>query len=61
MSHHGAGFIHDGCFHAGMTAKLHFETGEEYRGVVRWSQEGRAGLYLTEAIPSPKLESANRI
>lgn len=61
MSHQGAAFIHDGCFHAGMKAKLHFETGEDYRGVVRWSQDGRAGLFLTEPIPGAKLESANRI
>lgn len=61
MSRHGAGFTHDGCFHAGMAAKLHFETGEEYRGVVRWSKDGRAGLFLTEPIDCAKLESANRI
>ena len=61
MSHHGAAFTHDGCFREGMTAKLHFETGEDYRGVVRWSQDGKAGLYLTEPISSPLLESANRI
>jgi hypothetical protein len=61
MSHHGAAFIHDGCFRAGMTAKLHFETGEDYRGVVRWSKEGRAGLFLTEPISCARLESANRI
>jgi hypothetical protein len=61
LSHHGAAFTHDGCFRAGMAAKLHFETGEDYRGVVRWSEEGRAGLFLTDPIPGPKLESANRI
>ena len=61
LSHHGAAFTHDGCFRTGMAAKLHFETGEEYRGVVRWSEEGRAGLYLTDPIPGPRLESANRI
>lgn len=61
MSHHGAAFLHDGCFRPGMAAKLHFETGEDYRGVVRWSQDGRAGLFLTEAISAAKLESANRI
>ncbi|HYD14584.1 MAG TPA: PilZ domain-containing protein [Allosphingosinicella sp.] len=61
LSHHGAAFTHDGCFHAGMPTKLHFETGEDYRGVVRWSEDGRAGLYLTDPIPSAKLESARRL
>jgi hypothetical protein len=61
MSHHGAAFTHDGCFRQGMQAKLCFETGEEYRGVVRWSTEGRAGLFLTEPVTGAKLESANRI
>jgi hypothetical protein len=61
LSHRGAAFVHDGCFRAGMAAKLHFETGEEDRGIGRWSEEGRAGLFLTDPIPGPRLESANRI
>jgi len=60
LSQHGAGFSHDGCFRPGMATKLHFETGEEYRGVVRWNQDGRAGIFLVEPIPCEKLESALR-
>ena len=45
---------------AGMTTKLHFETGDEYRGVVRWNQDGKAGIFLVEPIPCEKLESALR-
>lgn len=61
LSPHGAGFEHDGCFTPGMSAMLLFENGEEHRGVVRWSEGGRAGLYLTEPFPCAKLESANRL
>lgn len=60
ISQHGAGVTHDGCFHPGMATKLHFETGDEYRGVVRWNQDGRAGIFLVEPIPCEKLESALR-
>ena len=60
ISQHGAGFSHDGCFRPGMATKLHFETGDEYRGVVRWNQDGRAGIFLVEPIPCERLESALR-
>ena len=60
LSHHGAGITHDGCFREGMATKLAFETGQEYRGVVRWEKEGRAGLFLVESIPCAQLESAAR-
>jgi hypothetical protein len=60
LSHHGAGLSHDGCFRPGMATKLHFETGEEYRGIVRWNQDGKAGIFLVEPIPPEKLESALR-
>jgi PilZ domain len=60
ISQHGAGISHDGCFHPGMATKLHFETGDEYRGVVRWNRDGKAGIFLVEPIPCEKLESALR-
>lgn len=61
LSARGAGFAHDGCFRAGMAVKLHFDTGEEHRGVIRWSRDGRAGLYLVEPIACARLESAARL
>ena len=60
VSQHGAGITHDGCFEPGMATKLHFESGDEYRGVVRWNEGGRAGVFLVEPIPCEKLESARR-
>jgi len=60
ISQHGAGVTHDGCFHPGMATKLHFETGDEYRGVVRWNRDGKAGIFLVEPIPCARLESALR-
>src|SRR4051812_45054837 len=54
ISQHGAGMTHDGCFQAGMTTKLHFESGDEYRGVVRWNRDGKAGIFLVEPIPCEK-------
>ena len=61
LSQHGAGFSHDGCFCVGMATKLHFDTGEEHRGLIRWSQGGKAGLYLVEPIACARLESANQL
>ncbi len=61
LSQHGAGFSHDGCFKEGMHTKLLFENGEEHRGVVRWSHEGHAGMFLVEPFPCAGLESARRL
>lgn len=58
VSRRGVGVSHDGCFRPGMATKLLFENGEEHRGVVRWSEMGRAGIFLIEPIPCEKLESA---
>ena len=61
LSQHGAGFTHDGGFAPGMNVKLHLPSGGEHRGVVRWSRDGRAGLYLIEPFPCAQLESAARL
>ena len=58
ISQHGAGFSHDGCFKAGMITRLSFAEGDEHRGVIRWSEGGRAGMYLVEPIACARLESA---
>ena len=51
------GFSHDGSVRADIAAKLVFAGGGEYRGVVRWSEDGRAGMHLFERIPLALLES----
>ena len=48
ISQYGVGFAHDGRFHPGMNVKLHVAGGPERQGVVRWSKDGRAGMFLTE-------------
>jgi hypothetical protein len=60
LSQRGAAFTHDGCFEAGMQTMLLFENGEEHRGVIRWTEGGRAGIYLVEPVASTRLESAAR-
>ncbi len=61
LSQHGAGFSHDGTVREGMAIKLLMPTGDEHRGVVRWSRDGHAGMFLIEPFPCAGLESAARI
>lgn len=61
LSQHGARFLHDGRFHAGMPVKLQIVGGRERRGVVRWSDRGQAGLMLTEPFACRDLESIARL
>lgn len=58
LSQHGAAFTHSARFVPGLNVKLVFENGEEHRGVIRWSGDGKAGIYLTEPFPCARLESA---
>jgi hypothetical protein len=57
----GVGFNHDGSVRADQAAKIVFPNGGEYRGVVRWSADGRAGMHLFERIPLALLESARAL
>lgn len=57
LSQYGVGFAHDGRFHPGMAVKLKVAGAPERRGVVRWSRDGRAGLFLTEPYSCTDLHS----
>ncbi|MGQ0660977.1 PilZ domain-containing protein [Sphingosinicella sp.] len=57
LSQYGVGFAHDGRFHPGMAVKLKVAGAPERRGVVRWSRDGRAGLFLTEPFSCTDLHS----
>ena len=61
VSRQGIGVAHGGCFTPGVPTKLLFPGGNEHRGVVRWSDEGRAGIFLIDPLPSDQLESASRL
>ena len=57
----GVGFSHDGSVRPDIAAKLVLPNGGEYRGVVRWSEGGRAGMHLFERIPLTVLESGRAL
>lgn len=61
LSQSGAGFIHDGRFEAGMVLKLVLEGGFKRQAIVRWSRNGRGGLWLTEPLDRTDLESIRRL
>jgi hypothetical protein len=61
ISQHGVGFTHDGSIRAGSNGKLVLPSGREHRGVIRWSVDGHAGMYLIEPISPAALESTAQI
>ena len=61
LSQCGVGFCHDGRFHAGMALKLLLGGGIERQGIVRWADDGRAGLLLTQPLACTDLESVRRL
>lgn len=58
ISQHGMRVAHDGSFHPGLVVQVSLENGLERRGVVRWSEEGTAGLKLIEPIAHQQLGSS---
>lgn len=60
LSQHGAGFLHDGHFEVGKEFDLILPSGVKRRAIVRWSREGRGGLWLTQPLNRADLESIRR-
>ena len=50
VSHRGVGLTHDGTLEAGMLFKLAIDSEIQRIGEVRWSEDGLAGIRLTEAL-----------
>lgn len=60
LSQHGAGFVHDGHFEVGRELDIVLASGVRRRAIVRWSREGRGGLWLTQPLDRADLESIRR-
>jgi hypothetical protein len=59
VSQRGAKVVHDGRFRPGLAVRLHINPQIQRRGVVRWSQDGIAGIQLTELLSVDDLGSVN--
>lgn len=60
LSQNGAGFVHDGHLEVGKELDLILEGGLKRRAIVRWSRDGRGGLWLTQPLDRADLESIHR-
>jgi hypothetical protein len=60
VSRRGVGVYHPGCMMRGSALKLMFENGAEHRGIVRWADQERAGLYLLDPFTAEELASAKK-
>jgi hypothetical protein len=58
ISQWGMKVKHDGRFSAGLQVKITLHSGLQRRGVVRWSEEGIAGILLLEPFSPDELGSA---
>jgi hypothetical protein len=61
VSRRGVGLIHGGSIAAGMSVKLVLESGTARTGVVRWSNNGHAGVRLDEPLTCEEMESAKHL
>jgi PilZ domain len=61
LSQHGAGIVHDGSVEAGMRLNLMLAGGIRREAIVRWSRDGRAGLWLTQPLERQLLESVRHL
>lgn len=60
LSQNGAGFIHDGHWEVGRELELELAGGIKRKAIVRWSRNGRGGLWLTQPLDRADLESIRR-
>ncbi|MGV3730851.1 MAG: PilZ domain-containing protein [Sphingopyxis sp.] len=60
LSQHGAGFVHEAHFEVGKEFDLILAGGVKRRAIIRWSRNGRGGLWLTQPLDRADLESIRR-
>lgn len=61
VSQRGMKLAHDGSFTPGLRVQVRLSSGVERGGVVRWSQDGLAGLMLTDTFTPQELGSLRAI
>ncbi|MDB5707227.1 MAG: PilZ domain protein [Sphingomonas bacterium] len=61
ISQRGMKLQHDGSFSPGLRVKIRLQSGLQRHGVVRWSQDGIAGILLLEPFSPDELGSVNNL
>jgi len=60
LSQSGAGYVHGDLLEVGKEVDLVLASGIRRKAIVRWSKEGRGGLWLTQPLDRADLESIRR-
>ena len=60
LSQSGAGFVHDGLLEVGKELELVLAGDIRRKAIVRWARGNRGGLWLTQPLDRPDLESIRR-